>query len=155
MGALSEFQIGQTVELQDGRVATVRYVGETHFAGGDWIGVELEDSSGKNDGAVQGQRYFDCTPGHGMFVRPAVAAVIDQPTPKPATKMGGVVNGAVRKPGLRSATAGTSRRQSVLEQTEGKRLNINTGSPTPGAKGPTTSRNFRVLAYKSPSVTLH
>lgn len=154
MGELSEFQIGQTVELQDGRVATVRYVGETHFAGGDWIGVELDDSSGKNDGAVQGQRYFDCTPGHGMFIRPAVAAIVDQPTPKPATKMGGGVNGAGRKPGPQSTTAGISRRQSVLEQTVGKRLNINAGSPTPSVKG-STPRSFRVLIYKTPRVALN
>ncbi len=50
MGELSDFEPGQTVELSDGRTATVRFAGNTHFAAGDWIGVELDDASGKNDG---------------------------------------------------------------------------------------------------------
>lgn len=152
MGELSEFQIGQTVELQDGRVATVRYVGETHFAPGDWIGVELDEPSGKNDGAVQGQRYFDCTPAHGMFIRPAVAAILDQPTPKPATKLGRGMNGTLKKPGLPPTTAGTSRRQSVLEQTVGKTQNINAGSLTLGARAAPSLKTFRVLIYYVPSI---
>ena len=86
MGAPDDFEVGETVQIQDGRTAIVRFVGNTHFAVGDWIGVELEDASGKNDGAVQGQRYFDCAPAHGMFIRPAAATVIAPPAPKPVKK---------------------------------------------------------------------
>ena len=50
--------IGDTIELRSGKIGTVRYIGEVHFADGEWIGVELHDHFGKHDGAVRGVRYF-------------------------------------------------------------------------------------------------
>ncbi|XP_044257426.1 kinesin-like protein KIF13A isoform X2 [Tribolium madens] len=47
----------------------VAYIGGTEFASGTWIGVELDAPKGKNDGSVQGVRYFSCRPKYGMFVR--------------------------------------------------------------------------------------
>ncbi|XP_069678556.1 kinesin-like protein KIF13A isoform X3 [Periplaneta americana] len=47
----------------------VAYIGGTDFAGGTWIGVELDAPTGKNDGSVQGVRYFTCRPKCGIFVR--------------------------------------------------------------------------------------
>ncbi|CAH0562408.1 unnamed protein product [Brassicogethes aeneus] len=47
----------------------VAYIGETEFANGTWIGVELDAPKGKNDGTVKGVKYFECKPKHGMFVR--------------------------------------------------------------------------------------
>ncbi|KAI9874235.1 MAG: hypothetical protein M1830_010039 [Pleopsidium flavum] len=143
MTELSAFQIGQSVELQDGRLATVQYVGTTHFAAGDWIGVDLEEATGKNDGAVQGERYFDCEQGHGMFVRPAVAHVIDQPTPKANGKATGKANGAATKARPQNAVVGGLRRQSVLDTGLSKRQSMNGGSPTPKAKGVAASRLSR------------
>lgn len=70
-------QIGQSVRLADARLGTVQFVGSTLFAPGDWVGVVLEEPTGKNDGTVQGHRYFVCTPSHGIFVRPAALYVID------------------------------------------------------------------------------
>ena len=43
----------------------VRYGGTTEFAPGQWIGVELEEEIGKNDGSYGGIRYFSCRPKHG------------------------------------------------------------------------------------------
>lgn len=41
------------------------------FAAGDWIGIELDQPEGKNDGSVNGVRYFDCQENHGLFVKKA------------------------------------------------------------------------------------
>ena len=52
-------------------VGTVRFAAaEAPFAPGLWVGVELDEATGKNDGTVKGERYFTCAPGHGVFVRP-------------------------------------------------------------------------------------
>lgn len=42
---------------QGSKVGTVRYMGFTEFAPGEWVGVELDDPRGKNDGSVAGTRY--------------------------------------------------------------------------------------------------
>ena len=68
--------MGHIVRLQDGTCGIIRFAGQPHFAPGDWVGVELETSTGKNDGSVQGERYFDCKMGHGMFLRPRAVTVI-------------------------------------------------------------------------------
>lgn len=47
----------------------VRYVGVAQFAAGVWVGCELDDPIGKNDGTVQGVTYFSCRPQRGIFVR--------------------------------------------------------------------------------------
>ena len=41
----------------------------TDFAPGKWIGVEVEDGPGKNNGVVNGKEYFKCTDNRGIFVR--------------------------------------------------------------------------------------
>lgn len=51
-------------------IGTVKYVGKTVFAAGDWIGVELDRPLGKNSGSVLGANYFVCAPNHGLFVQP-------------------------------------------------------------------------------------
>jgi dynactin complex subunit len=46
------------------------------------FGSELMSRSsgvGKNDGSVQGERYFDCKPKHGVFVRPSQVQIIEAP----------------------------------------------------------------------------
>ncbi|XP_066600998.1 kinesin-like protein KIF13A isoform X2 [Prorops nasuta] len=47
----------------------IAYVGATDFAPGTWIGVELDAPTGKNDGAVNGHRYFTCRSKCGIFVK--------------------------------------------------------------------------------------
>ena len=42
------------------RKGFVRFVGPTEFAAGIWVGVELEEPRGKNNGTVDGKKYFNC-----------------------------------------------------------------------------------------------
>ncbi|KKY38169.1 putative dynactin [Diaporthe ampelina] len=63
---MGDLAAGQVIRLADGRNAVIRFVGETTFAPGLWVGVELDDGTGKNDGSVQGERYFDCVMGNGI-----------------------------------------------------------------------------------------
>ncbi|OMJ22861.1 CAP-Gly domain-containing linker protein 3, partial [Smittium culicis] len=66
----SKIRLGQTVIAQE-KQGIIRFIGDTKFAAGTWVGVELSDSTGKNDGSVQGVRYFDVPKNHGLFVRPS------------------------------------------------------------------------------------
>ncbi|CZT04313.1 probable DYNACTIN (150 KDA DYNEIN-ASSOCIATED POLYPEPTIDE) ro-3 [Rhynchosporium agropyri] len=128
---MSELAVGQIVQLADGRTGIVRYVGQTEFAEGDWVGVELDSLDGKNDGSVQGQRYFDCEPSRGMFLRPAAAVVLQQ-AQAPATKANG--SAAVKKPSRPSSVGGPGlgrRLSTVADATAGKRMSINAASPSP------------------------
>ncbi|KAJ3722605.1 dynein associated protein-domain-containing protein [Lentinula raphanica] len=64
--------LGAIVELSSGiGSGVVRFNGYTDFKPGKWIGVELFEQNGKNDGSVGGVRYFSCKGGmgYGVFVR--------------------------------------------------------------------------------------
>ncbi|KAJ2147535.1 hypothetical protein IW136_000003 [Coemansia sp. RSA 678] len=74
-GPLAGLAVGHAVEVQGSR-GIVRFSGTTEFASGKWFGVELEEAQGKNDGSVQGKRYFECPPGHGVFVRSSQVKVL-------------------------------------------------------------------------------
>ena len=61
---------GARVVVRKGTEAgTVRYLGTTQFALGEWVGVELDEPTGKHDGTFRDVHYFDCAEGHGAFVR--------------------------------------------------------------------------------------
>ncbi|KAI1381333.1 CAP-Gly domain-containing protein [Hypoxylon crocopeplum] len=141
---MSDVTLGQTIRLLDGRNAIVRYVGMTHFATGDWVGVELEDDSGKNDGAVQGERYFDCSPGKGMFVRPGTVTIL-QAAPAPAPRAAAP---PIRRGSRTSTIAG--RPSSVTDPTMGRRISLNAPSPSPG---PRTSRPSSIARSPTKSPT--
>ncbi|XP_072932931.1 tubulin-folding cofactor B-like [Epargyreus clarus] len=64
---------------QGARRATVRYNGPLDGARGLWIGVQYDEPRGKNDGEVNGKRYFTCPPKYGGFVKPVYITVGDFP----------------------------------------------------------------------------
>ncbi|XP_037532993.1 dynactin subunit 1 [Nematolebias whitei] len=71
-------KVGSVVEVTGkGQRGTVAYIGATLFASGKWVGVILDEAKGKNDGTVQGKRYFTCEENHGIFVRSSQIQVVD------------------------------------------------------------------------------
>ncbi|KAF1831068.1 tubulin-specific chaperone-like protein B [Decorospora gaudefroyi] len=56
----------------DARRGTISYIGLVpEIPGiGVWVGVALDEPTGKNDGTIKGKRYFECGPNYGVFVRP-------------------------------------------------------------------------------------
>ncbi|KAI9737210.1 MAG: hypothetical protein M1818_005742 [Claussenomyces sp. TS43310] len=135
---MADLELGQTVELADGRIAAIRFLGQPHFAAGDWVGVELEDESGKNDGSVQGERYFDCKMGKGMFLRPAAVTVIEQPTPVMAAPVRGNVQ--FKKPARPSSvvTTAAKRLSSATDVGANRRMSLNAASPSPANRRPSS-----------------
>ena len=75
--------VGNRVSTANG-MGSVRFVGTTAFAPGKWIGVELDNPTGKNNGSVQGKVYFSCRDGYGVFVRPAGAKLVDSVARQPS-----------------------------------------------------------------------
>ncbi|KAK9828730.1 hypothetical protein WJX72_001758 [[Myrmecia] bisecta] len=65
------FQLGDSVIVGNRRRlrGTIRYVGPVGFAGGDWVGMELDQPEGRTDGELQGIRYFHCPPQCGLFIQ--------------------------------------------------------------------------------------
>ncbi|CAK9022140.1 Serine/threonine-protein phosphatase with EF-hands 1 (PPEF-1) (DRES10) (Protein phosphatase with EF calcium-binding domain) (PPEF) [Durusdinium trenchii] len=63
------FEVGTRVVVQK-LVGTVRFFGKTEFKEGDWVGIELDEPKGRNDGTVAEVTYFSCAPNHGMFIQP-------------------------------------------------------------------------------------
>ena len=78
MAAARDPPLGARVEIPSGR-GVVRFCGTTSFSQGKWIGIELNEPNGKNDGTVQGVKYFTCRPGYGVFVRPSQVTVVADP----------------------------------------------------------------------------
>ncbi|KAI1107330.1 CAP Gly-rich domain-containing protein [Jackrogersella minutella] len=72
------------VGSDDSRRGEVKYVGEVkEIPGsiGDWIGVQLDEPVGKNDGSIGHTRYWGAESAlkHGVFVRPERVEVGDWP----------------------------------------------------------------------------
>lgn len=65
----------------DHRRGTVQYIGDVpEIPGvGAWVGVALDEPTGKNDGSAKGQKYFECQPNFGVFVRAERIEVGDFP----------------------------------------------------------------------------
>ncbi|VDN93244.1 unnamed protein product [Brugia pahangi] len=65
---VGDWEIGDRCQI-GGRVGNIVYIGPARFAPGEWIGIVLDQPLGKNDGSVDGHRYFSCEPKHGLFCK--------------------------------------------------------------------------------------
>jgi dynactin 1 len=88
---MTKYKVGQTVEViskEGPREGIVKYVGPIHVSDGTWLGIELNEPAGKNDGSVRDERYFTCPKDHGLFIRDSsgVRIVAEPQPPKAATK---------------------------------------------------------------------
>jgi dynactin 1 len=70
-----DIPIGATVEISLGR-GVVRFCGATNFAPGKWVGIELSEPVGKNDGSVRGVAYFSCPMNYGVFVKASQVRIV-------------------------------------------------------------------------------
>jgi len=63
--------VGDRCEVQPGaRRGTVKFVGEVEqLQPGYWVGVQLDEPLGKNNGTIKGIQLFECPDGHGTLVR--------------------------------------------------------------------------------------
>uniref|UniRef100_A0AAF5PNL6 CAP-Gly domain-containing protein n=1 Tax=Wuchereria bancrofti TaxID=6293 RepID=A0AAF5PNL6_WUCBA len=65
---VGDWEIGDRCQI-GGRMGNIVYIGPARFAPGEWIGIVLDQPLGKNDGSVDGHRYFSCEPKHGLFCK--------------------------------------------------------------------------------------
>ncbi|TDL26403.1 dynactin [Rickenella mellea] len=76
--------IGAVVEIPAGR-GIVRFNSTTSFSPGRWVGIELSEPIGKNNGSVQGVTYFQCRMNYGVFVRPSQVKIISTVAERPSS----------------------------------------------------------------------
>ena len=62
-----DFKIGDRIWVAGAKPGIIAFIGETQFGAGEWAGVVLDSPDGKNDGSVNGVRYFMCEPRRGIF----------------------------------------------------------------------------------------
>ena len=72
-----EIQVGNRCRINPGdKRGVVRYVGKmSTFKPGWFVGVELDEPLGKNNGGHGGVRYFECQQNMGLFLRPSAVEV--------------------------------------------------------------------------------
>lgn len=77
--AICKMSMGQRCEVNapsnPKRRGTVMYLGKTDFKEGWWVGIKYDEPLGKNNGTVNGKKYFECPPNYGGFVKPIYVSV--------------------------------------------------------------------------------
>lgn len=79
------YPLGGRCEVEPGaRRGEIRYAGHVIGMKGFWIGIQLDEPQGQNDGTKDGKRYFECTGAkYGCFVKPENCKVGDYPERDP------------------------------------------------------------------------
>ncbi|XP_054913366.1 dynactin subunit 1 isoform X10 [Poeciliopsis prolifica] len=120
-------KVGSLVEvIGKGQRGTVAYIGNTLFASGKWVGVILDEPKGKNDGTVQGKRYFTCQENYGIFVRQSQIQLVD--------------DGADTSPETPEPTTGRVPKREILETSKSAKLRGLKPKKTPATRKTTARR---------------
>jgi tubulin-folding cofactor B len=72
----------RVINIEGERRGTIKYVGKIDILDNGemtWVGVEFDEPVGKNDGCINGVRFFDAKDKHGSFVKPKQVEVGDFP----------------------------------------------------------------------------
>ena len=75
MSKVTKFSIGDRVQLipfkHKGKQGNVKFLGEIEGkAQGNWVGIELDEAKGENNGDFNDQTIFECGENCGIFLRP-------------------------------------------------------------------------------------
>jgi len=135
----TSFKVGDVVYVGGQKKGKIAFLGQCKFAQGDWAGVELDQAEGKNDGSVQGVRYFQCAPNHGVFSR--ATRLSRQPGENPAMTSSTVSSLASASTVASTARVAANRKTPPRSMA---RANVESGgggraSGTPSPTGSTTS----------------
>lgn len=107
------FLIGDRVFLANSKSSgTVHYYGPINYKAGEWVGLVLDENccqGGRNDGSVDGTRYFQCAPNRGLFIKPKSCELIQpDPLPPPPVAQHSSITAKVVKQSSRAAMNLTS-----------------------------------------------
>ncbi|GAA31617.2 phosphatidylinositol glycan class U [Clonorchis sinensis] len=89
----------------NGRIGRLRYCGPVGFASGVWVGVELDQPLGRNNGTVSGVQYFSCAPNYGIFapIGRVYKAVSDGGATQKWRPIQGKLPSSAKSPSMRSS----------------------------------------------------
>ena len=71
------FRLGQKVVVGNAVPGVVRYIGQVHFSSGTFLGIELDEANGTNNGTLKGRTYFECPEEHGIFAPPSKVSLLE------------------------------------------------------------------------------
>lgn len=64
---MKDLELGDRVVIGGARSGTLKYLGPIHVSDGIWCGIKLDEPVGKNNGKLEGVRYFKCQHRFGLF----------------------------------------------------------------------------------------
>lgn len=62
-------QLNDRITLKNNVPGVVRYIGPVEGRDEEWVGIELDEPRGSNNGCINTRRYFSCPERHGLFVK--------------------------------------------------------------------------------------
>ncbi|CAH8557458.1 unnamed protein product [Heterobilharzia americana] len=146
-------KIGYRVEVTGKDVVgTVAFVGTTQFSAGKWVGVILDEPKGKNNGTVQGKRYFTCEENFGIFVRPSQLTLLDSGQ-EASSIMELSTSSVLSESGAISESSTSKISLNETPNRTGSTTSLSTGLKPPEVlKGPSETRKISQPTLRRPSL---